>query len=342
MEELYAVDSVSILAYENGHCASSSDMYLPTIYQQYIHISRYSRWISDLKRRETWEETVARYFDFFSVHLKEECGFKLDDDLRKELERAVLNLKVMPSMRCLMTAGEALRRENAAAYNCAFVVVDNVKVFSEILYILMCGTGIGFSVERQFINHLPEVPDELVNSDTTIVVGDSRGGWAKALNELVHLLYAGQVPKWDASKVRPAGAPLKTFGGRATGPAQLEECFKFVIDVFHGAVGRKLNSLECHDIICKIGEIIVVGGVRRSAMLSLSNLSDDRMRHAKSGQWWETNVQRALSNNSVAYTEKPGMGAFMAEWKALYDSKSGERGIFNRVSAQKQASKYER
>ncbi len=327
---------------DNSKHLEETSQYLPTLYQQYIHISRYSRWLSDRGRRETWKETITRYFDFFERHLKEECGYTLDLKTRERLENAILNLNVMPSMRCLMTAGEALRRENLAGYNCAYLTINSPRSFAEVLYVLMTGTGVGFSVERQYINKLPEVPEELVDSETTIVVGDSRGGWAKALNELVSLLYSGQIPKWDMSKVRPAGAPLRTFGGRASGPAPLEEAFQFTTQVFKGAVGRKLNSLECHDIVCKIAEVVVVGSVRRSALISLSNLSDDRMRQAKSGQWWEQNVQRALANNSVAYTEKPDMGIFMSEWKALYDSKSGERGIFNRQAAVKQAIKYGR
>ena len=308
---------------------------LPTKYQEFIHLSRYSRWLPKEGRRETWRETVTRYFDFFQDHLKENCKYKLDSKLREELEEAVIHLDVMPSMRCLMTAGEALRRENIAGYNCSYVSVDRPQAFDEILYVLMNGTGVGFSVERQFVSKLPDVAEEFHPSDTTIVVQDSKMGWAKAFKELVAMLYHGQIPKWDLSKVRPAGAPLKTFGGRASGPEPLESLFRFTVEVFKNAHGRKLSSIECHDIVCKIAEIVVVGGVRRSALISLSNLSDDRMRAAKSGQWWVDNKQRALSNNSAAYTEKPDVGIFMDEWKALYDSKSGERGIFNRESAQK-------
>ena len=307
--------------------------HLPTSYQEFIHLSRYSRWLPEEGRRETWEETIARYFDFFTEHLEETCGYKLPKKLRDELEDAVLAQRVMPSMRCLMTAGEALKRENIAGYNCSYVAVDKPSSFDEILYVLMNGTGVGFSVERQHISQLPQVADEFHRTDTTIVVGDSKLGWAKAMKELVGLLYAGQVPKWDMSKVRPAGAPLKTFGGRASGPEPLEALFTFCVETFSGAAGRRLTSVECHDIVCKIAEIVVVGGVRRSALISLSNLSDDRMRHAKAGQWWNDHGQRALANNSAAYTEKPDIGIFMDEWKALYDSKSGERGIFNRQSA---------
>ena len=311
--------------------------HLPTEYQEFIHLSRYSRWLPEKGRRETWSETVGRYFDFFTEHLQEQNEFKLDDVSRKRLEEAVLSQKVMPSMRCLMTAGEALKRENVAGYNCSYVAVDSTRAFDEILYILMNGTGVGFSVERQDVMKLPNVADELHPTDTTIVVPDSKLGWAKSLKELIHLLYSGQIPSWDLSKVRPAGAPLKTFGGRASGPEPLDQLFRFAINIFKNASGRKLTSLECHDLVCKIAEIVVVGGVRRSALISLSNLSDDRMRVAKSGQWWEDNGQRALANNSACYTEKPEIGIFMDEWKSLYDSKSGERGIFNRQSAKEQA-----
>ena len=315
------------------------DNFLPTSYQEFIHLSRYSRWLPEEGRRETWNETVTRYFDFFTDHVKEMTGFKIDKDLRNDLEMAVLEQRVMPSMRCLMTAGEALKRENIAGYNCSYVAVNRIQSFDEILYILMNGTGVGFSVERQFVSELPLVAEEFHETDTVIVVADSKLGWAKAYKELVGLLYIGQIPKWDLSKVRPAGAPLKTFGGRASGPAPLENLFNFTVNVFKGSHGRRLSSLECHDIVCKIAEVVVVGGVRRSALISLSNLSDDRMRHAKSGQWWEQNGQRALANNSACYTEKPDMGIFMDEWTALYNSKSGERGIFNRASANNMAAK---
>ena len=312
---------------------------LPTSYQEFIHLSRYSRWLPEKKRRETWDETIKRYFDFFQEHLKDTCNYTLKPELREELETAVLNLRVMPSMRCLMTAGEALRRENIAGYNCSYVAVDRVAAFDEILYVLMNGTGVGFSVERQFTAKLPVVAEEFFHSDTMITVADSKLGWAKALKELVGMLYIGQIPRWDLSKIRPAGAPLKTFGGRASGPEPLERLFEFCVTTFQNSRGRKLSSIECHDIVCKIAEIVVVGGVRRSALISLSNLSDDRMRHAKSGQWWNDNGQRALANNSACYTEKPDMGIFMDEWKSLYESKSGERGIFNRASANKMAEK---
>ena len=313
--------------------------YFPTSYQEFIHLSRYSRWLPDKGRRETWDETICRYFDFFTEHLKENVNYTLKDELRTELEEAVLGLQIMPSMRCIMTAGEALKRENIAGYNCSYIAVDRVQSFDEILYVLMNGTGVGFSVERQYVSQLPVVADDFNMSDTTIVVADSKLGWAKSLKELVGMLYVGQIPRWDLSKIRPAGAPLKTFGGRASGPEPLESLFKFAVNLFQNASGRKLSSLECHDLVCKIAEIVVVGGVRRSALISLSNLSDDRMRHAKTGQWWNTEPQRALANNSACYTEKPDMGVFMDEWKALYESKSGERGIFNRMSAVTMAAK---
>lgn len=308
------------------------------IYQSYIHKSRYARYLDDKGRREHWPETVKRYFDFIEGQLKSKHGYDLGS-LRDDLESAVVNLEVMPSMRSLMTAGEALERDNTAGYNCSYLPVDDPKAFDEAMFILLCGTGVGFSVERQFISKLPEVPENIYDSETVIVVKDSKEGWAKALRQLIALLYSGECPKWDVSRVRPAGARLKTFGGRASGPQPLVDLFQFVSKTFKAAHGRRLNSLECHDIMCKIGEVVVVGGVRRSAMISLSNLSDDRMRHAKSGAWWEANVQRALANNSVCYTESPDVGSFMEEWVSLYESKSGERGIFNRVASQKQAAK---
>lgn len=308
---------------------------LPTDYQKFIHISRYARWSDSLGRRENWEETIDRYFDFIEANLLKTNNYKLDSKLRKELSDAVLGLEIMPSMRALMTAGPALERDNIAGYNCSYVPVNHIRAFDEILYVLMCGTGVGFSVERQFVNELPIVNEHFEKSDTTIVVNDSKSGWARALRELIAMLYAGQIPSWDVSKVRPAGARLKTFGGRASGPGPLEDLFRFSIRMFQNAAGRKLTSIECHDLVCKIADIVVVGGVRRSALISLSNLTDDRMRNAKSGAWWEDNIQRALANNSVCYTEKPEMSSFMEEWLSLYNSKSGERGIFNRESAKK-------
>jgi len=312
---------------------------LPTLYQQFIHLSRYSRWLPEKGRRETWQETVDRYFDFFDGHLMEYHKYALPQEIREELRQAVLNLEVMPSMRCLMTAGEALRRDNIAGYNCSYAHINRVRAFDEILYVLMCGTGVGFSVERQFVDKLPTIAEEFSDTDTTIVVADSKQGWAKAFRELISLLLVGQVPKWDLSKVRPAGARLKTFGGRASGPRPLNDLFQFTVETFKKAAGRKLTSLECHDIVCKTAEIVVVGGVRRSALISLSNLTDERMRDAKSGAWWEANPQRALANNSVAYKEKPEIGTFMEEWVSLYKSKSGERGVFNRQAAQKTVAK---
>ena len=316
--------------------------YFATSYQEYIHLSRYSRWLPEKNRRETWTETVSRYFDFFEEHLHENNNFTLTKELRKELEDAVLSLKIMPSMRCLMSAGEALKRENIAGYNCSYVAIDNPRSFDEILYILMNGTGVGFSVEQKFTDQLPFVAEDFHESDTIIVVADSKLGWAKSLKELIQLLYSGQVPKWDVSKVRPAGSPLKIFGGRASGPEPLVALFKFCVNVFKKAAGRKLTTLECHDIVCKIAEIVVVGGVRRSALISLSDLSDDRMRMAKSGEWWKDNVQRALANNSFVAKEKIDVGIFMKEWLSLYESKSGERGIFSRTASQKQAEKFDR
>lgn len=308
----------------------------PSYYEEFIYKSRYSRWIEDEKRREDWTETVDRYLDFMAEHLLQKHNYKIPNELYLKLHKFIYELKVMPSMRSMMTAGKALQRDNTAGYNCAYLPVDDLKSFDEAMYILLCGTGVGFSVERQYIQKLPEIPEKLFDSDTTIVVSDSKEGWAKALRQLIALLYSGEVPKWDVSKIRPAGARLKTFGGRASGPGPLEDLFRFTISKFRSAVGRRLNSLEAHDIMCKIGEVVVVGGVRRSAMISLSNLTDDRMRKAKMGQWWESEGQRALANNSVAFTETPDVGAFMEEWTSLYRSKSGERGIFNRVAATKQ------
>jgi len=316
--------------------------YLPTLFQEFIHKSRYARWLWNENRRESWEETVTRYVNFFEEYLHENNNYKLTSDEKNLILSSILNLKVMPSMRCLMTAGEALARENISGYNCSYVAVDSPRSFDEILYILMNGTGVGFSVEQKYTDMLPVVNEDFHDSDTTILVSDSKLGWAKAFKELIHLLYAGQIPRWDLSKVRPAGAPLKTFGGRASGPQPLDDLFKFAVTTFLKAAGRKLTSLECHDIVCKIAEIVVVGGVRRSALISLSDLSDDRMRLAKSGDWWKENVQRALANNSFVAKEKPDIGIFMKEWQSLYESRSGERGIFSRSASKKQAVKYNR
>ena len=307
--------------------------FLPTDYQSFIHKSRYAKYF-DGYGRESWDDTVTRY----STNV---IADKVDAETRFEIEQAILGLEIMPSMRAMMTAGPALERDNTAGYNCSYLPVDDPKSFDEAMYILLCGTGVGFSVERQYISKLPEVP-VLYDSDTTVVVKDSKEGWAKAFRQVLALLWAGEIPKWDVSKVRPAGARLKTFGGRASGPAPLVELFNFAVTTFKNAQGRKLSSIECHDLMCFIGQIVVVGGVRRSAMISLSNLSDDRMRHAKSGQWWETAAHRALANNSVCYTEKPDVETFMREWTALVESKSGERGVFNREASKKQAAKYNR
>ena len=305
-------------------------------YSEFIHLSRYSKWLEWLtgdKRRENWEETVERYISFFV-----ESYPHLEDEIR-ETKEYILNFQTMPSMRALMTAGPALRKDAVAGYNCSYLVIDTPRAFDEIMYILMCGVGVGLSVERQYVTKLPEVAEDFHESDTVIMVRDSRIGWSSAFRELIGLLYAGQVPQWDTSRVRKKNSRLKTFGGRASGPEPLEELFRFTVSLFKQAAGRKLSSIECHDLACKVADIVIVGGVRRSALLSLSNLSDDRMRKAKSGQWWVTDPQRRLANNSTAYTERPDLEAFLEEWSSLYDSKSGERGIFNRVAALKQVAK---
>lgn len=316
----------------NGRNMSNSTM---STYQEFIHLSRYSRYMWDAGRRETWDETVDRWVSFFKGHaakISPKSRNEVDSAL-EEIRTAILGLGVMPSMRTMMTAGSALERDNIAAYNCSFLAIDRVQAFDELLYILMNGTGVGFSVERQFINKLPVVAEEFHKSDIVVHVQDSKLGWAKALKEIISLLYQGQIPSWDVSKVRESGAPLMTFGGRASGPGPLVDLFRFAVDLFRKAAGRKLSSIECHDLVCKIADSVVVGGVRRSALISLSNLSDDRLRSAKQGQWWEGYPHRRLANNSAAYTEKPEVGTFMDEWKSLYDSKSGERGIFNRQAA---------
>lgn len=310
-----------------------------TPYQTYIAKSRYARFIDPLGRREHWSETVARYVDFMDNHLFDKHTFRMDDELYTEITEALNNSEVMPSMRSIMTAGEALERQNVAGYNCSYLPIDDPKAFDEAMYILLCGTGVGFSVEQQYINKLPEIPENLYDSATTVVVSDNKEGWAKSLRQVVALLYSGEIPRWDVSKVRPAGTRLKTFGGRASGPAPLEELFKYAIAKFKGAAGRKLTSLEAHDLLCKIGEVVVVGGVRRSAMISLSDLGDNRMAHAKAGNWWDTNGQRALANNSATYTTKPDVGQFMHEWTSIYESHSGERGIFNRDASERQVAK---
>ena len=311
-------------------------------YENFIALSRYARWISEDNRRETWGETVDRYFDFMLNHLKQNYNYIPNEKLVAELKDGVFQRNVMPSMRSVMTSGAALERDNVAGYNCAFLPVDSARSFDETMYILMCGTGVGFSVEYKYINKLPAVPESLEKSTTVITVEDSKQGWAKAYRELLALLWSGQIPAIDVSKVRPAGARLKTMGGRSSGPQPLINLFDFTIAKFKNATGRNLKPIECHDIMCKIGEVVVVGGVRRSAMISLSNINDIEMAQAKSGNWWEASPQRALSNNSVAYSRKPDMEQFIAEWKSLYDSKSGERGIYNVAAAQAQAAKYGR
>lgn len=302
-------------------------------YQQYIHKSRYARYLPEEQRRESWSETVNRYLNFWQD--KEYITSKEAQDIYKQIH----DLQVMPSMRALMTAGAALDKDNVAGFNCSYLPIDHPKAFDEMMYVLMCGTGVGFSVERQYINKLPEVAEKLYDTDTVIFVADSKIGWAKAFRELIAMLYSGQIPKWDVSGVRASGQPLKTFGGRASGPEPLVDLFKFTVEVFTGAAGRKLSSIECHDLCCKIAQIVVVGGVRRSALISLSNLTDDRIRRCKSGQWWVDNPQRGLANNSACYTEKPDFDSFLDEWKSLYESRSGERGVFSRVASQQQAAK---
>ena len=310
---------------------------LPSIYQDFIHISRYARYSDELKRRETWSETVDRYIKFFQNRTSNNKKVPWED-----LRKAILNLEVMPSMRCLMTAGPALEKDQVAGYNCSYIAIDNQKAFDEVMYILMCGTGVGFSVESRYTNKLPEVPDELHDTDTTVVFKDSKLGWASGYREFVSLLYSGKIPKWDVSKVRPAGARLKSFGGRASGPEPLIDLLRFTLNIFHKAHGRKLTTLECHDIVCKIADIVVCGGVRRSALISLSDLNDDHIRNAKSGSWWLADGQRALANNSAVYEQKPDMDTFMSEWIALYKSRSGERGMFSRTASQNAAAKYGR
>jgi ribonucleoside-diphosphate reductase alpha chain len=312
---------------------------LPSLYSQFIHLSRYARWIESEGRRETWEETVDRYLGYMC---DVKCKGKIDDKTRSELRGAIIGLEVMPSMRCVMTAGPALERDEAAAYNCSYVAVDHPHAFDEALYLLMCGVGVGFSVERQYIAKMPVIAERFRHSNSTITVEDSKIGWCDSLRELISFLYSGVMPKWDLSKVRPAGARLKTFGGRASGPQPLDDLFHFACETFKNSAGRKLQSIECHDLMCKIAEIVVVGGVRRSACISLSNPSDDRMRHAKSGDWRATDPHREMANNSACYTEKPGMDVFFREWLALFESKSGERGIVNRQALKRQAEKYGR
>jgi len=306
-------------------------------YQQYIHKSRYARYLDDEQRRETWEETVNRYVEYFWKNRAQ-----ITSDVAAEIKKAILDLKVMPSMRCMMTAGPALDRDNVAGFNCSYLPIDSPRSFDELMYILLNGTGVGFSVERDYVQQLPTVADTFHDTETTIVVSDSKVGWASGFRELISLLYAGKIPKCDLTRVRPAGARLKTFGGRASGPEPLADLFNFSVDLFKSAAGRKLTSLECHDLVCKIADIVVVGGVRRSALISLSNVTDNRMANAKNGEWYLTNGQRALANNSAVYSERPDFDTYSSEMKRLYDSKSGERGIFSRVAAQKVAARNER
>lgn len=302
---------------------------IDTSMSSYIHLSKYARWKPGESRRETWEETVGRYTGFWKEHL----------DGTEGLYEAILNKEVMPSMRALMTAGKALHIDNIAGYNCSAIAINNPRCFDEIFYLLMCGSGAGFSVERQYINDMPRIAEALHDTDTTIIVKDSKIGWAKALKELIALLYNGDVPKWDTSLIRPAGARLKTFGGRASGPEPLEDLFRYTVRLFKSAMGRKLNSIECHDLVCKIADTVIVGSVRRSACISLSNLTDDRMRRAKTGEWYLTNPQRMLANNSVAYTEKPDLISFLEEFRSLYESKAGERGLINKEALRRKAEK---
>jgi ribonucleoside-diphosphate reductase alpha chain len=311
---------------------------LPTAYQQVIHKTRYARWIEEENRREDWHETVGRYVNYVCDTLIKHNDYHVDEFTKQLILDAILQTDVMPSMRGLMTAGPALERDSTCLYNCSYLPVDSLRSFDEAMYILMCGTGVGYSVESKYVNQLPVINEHFENSNTIIMVDDSKAGWAKALRELIALLYQGQVPSWDVSNVRPAGARLKTFGGRASGPEPLERLFKFTVDTIKNASGRKLTPLEAHDIMCKIAEVVVVGGVRRSAMISLSDLEDRNMAAAKAGSWWEYNGQRALANNSAVYDSRPSMEVFMAEWKSLYDSKSGERGIFSRDAARRVAS----
>ena len=306
-------------------------------YQEYIAASRYARFQDDKGRRESWPETVTRFVDYIFSRTP---AITDNAELKTELYNSIVNLELMPSMRAMMTAGKSADRDNTCVYNCSYLPVDDPKSFDEAMFILLCGTGVGFSVESKYINQLPEVPEKLFESEHTIAVHDSKEGWAKSLRLLLAHLWAGEIPKWDVSNVRPAGARLKTFGGRASGPQPLVDLFEFTVAAFKNAKGRKLHSLECHDLMCKIGEVVVVGGVRRSAMISLSDLDDERIRHAKAGPWWDTAPHRALANNSAVYNETPTVGKFMEEWLSLYNSHSGERGIFNREAAKKAVEKH--
>ena len=308
-------------------------------YSQFIAKSRYARYIESDNKREDWKETVQRYMEFMANHLETSAGYTIEPHVKTKVQRAIENLEVVPSMRAIMTSGKALARDNVAGYNCSYLPIDDPKAFDEAAYILLCGCGVGFSCEQKYIEKLPEVPEKLFESETTIVVSDSKEGWAKGYRQLLALLWSGEVPKYDLRKIRPAGAPLKTFGGRASGPDPLKQLFEFTIYKFKQNLGRKLSSLDCHDIMCMIGQVVVVGGVRRSAMISLSELEDDKMRSCKSGAWWNGNGHRALANNSAVYEQKPDVSQFLKEWTSLYESKSGERGMFSRDAAKRQVAK---
>lgn len=307
-----------------------------TPFQSFIFISRYSRWLPSHNRRESWDECVDRWWNYFTDKVPTLAE-------RPDVKEAILNLEVLPSMRSLMTAGIALDHDNTCLYNCSYLPIESVDSFAELFVILMNGTGTGYSVERQYTDKLPTVANKIVkNFDKVIVVEDSKEGWGNALKTLFNDLYSGKHPKWDLSKVRPSGARLKTFGGRASGPAPLDNLFKFLVKVFYNAQGRKLSALECHDTCCAIANAVIVGGVRRSAMISLSDLGDREIAMCKSGAWWEQAGFRSYANNSAVYRGKPPMGQFLEEWTSLYNSHSGERGMINRRALQEQAVKWGR
>jgi len=300
------------------------------LYRQFISLSRYARWKDEELRRETWDETVHRFISFMRNHLKENTSYELEESLEDELYQAIYMHEVMPSMRLLMTAGEPVEIDNICAYNCSYLAINRPQAFDEVLYILMNGTGVGFSVEKEDVDKLPEIPADIEKVDRTIIVGDSKLGWAKAFRQLLESLWNGEEVSVDYSKIRPMGSRLKTFGGRASGPDPLKKLFGFTVDTFREAAGRHLKPIEVHDIVCKIGSCVEVGGVRRSALISLSDLNDADLRVAKTGEWWREKSFRSQANNSAVYEGKPSMGQFMEEWVSLYNSKSGERGIFNR------------
>jgi len=303
-------------------------------YRTFIHKSRYARFLDDFGRRETWGETVDRVVSFWKERISNNI---ISDADFQEISDAIYNHEVMPSMRAMWSAGDALAQNPFRGYNCSFTAIDHIRCFDEILYILMAGTGVGFSAEAQYVTKLPIINDNFAKSERTISIEDSAEGWAKGLRKLIAELYLGNEHNWDYSKIRPEGARLKTMGGRASGPEPLKELFSFVTMKFKLAAGRKLTSLEVHDIVCKIAEVVVVGGVRRSALISLSDLGDPEVRDCKSGRWWETAAHRALANNSAVYDSKPSMAVFMDEWIALMKSGSGERGIYNRGGARAMA-----